>query len=265
MSVSIKIDQAGKPSGVAGRAREDIDVGTAVTLSAIGGPWSGQQWTVLHKPVEVRTNARATAVLATPTASSTSLSPIDVRGTYLVQVAVNSGSGIGATAADVARITFYAGIPGDKLRGAPNADPRLLPRRLPAAGEKGEHNAPDLIDPSGNPDGWAKEWYRWERVFQDFYEGKAWASGRVDLSGGGATLVRGFNVASVTRSSQGVVLVQFAIAMPDALYAVQGTARTVGGSVTASSELTASCVLQRADLGGTLADAPFNFRVELGA
>lgn len=265
MSVSIKIDQAGKAAGVAGRAREDLDVGTAVTLAAIGGPWSGQQWTVLHKPVEVRTNTRATAVLGSPSAATSSLTPIDVRGTYLVQVAVNSGSGIGATAADIARLTFYAGIPGDKLRGAPNADPRLLPRRLPAAGEKAEHNVPDAVDALGNPDGWAKEWYRWERVFQDFYEGKAWASGRVNLSGAGATLVRGFNVASVVRSSQGVVLVQFALAMPDTLYSAQATARSVGGSVTVSSELTASCVFERADLGGSLTDAAFNFRVELGA
>lgn len=263
MAVTITVNQAAKPAGVAGQAREDIDVGTAVTLTANGGPFSAYQWTVLHKPIEVRTNVRATAVPGTPTNSSTTLNPIDVRGTYLVQVAVNSGSGIGATAADIARITFYAGIPGDPYRGAPNADPRLLPRRLPAAGEKGEHNAPDAIDPTGNPDGWAKEFYRWERVWQDMYETKAWAAGRVGLTGAGATLVRGYNVASVSRTAQGLVLVTFTTALPNANYSVIATPRVNGGMVVVSNELTVSCVLERGDIGGAALDAPFNFRVEL--
>lgn len=263
MSVTITINQAAKPAGVAGQAREDIDVGTAVTLTANGGPFSAYQWTVLHKPVEIRTNARATAVPGTPTNSTTTLTPIDIRGTYLVQVAVNSGSGLGATAADIARLTFYAGIPGDVYRGPPNADPRLLPRRMPAAGEKGEHNVVDAVDAGGNTDGWAREFLRWERVWQDLYETKAWVAGRVNLTGAGATLVRGYNVATVARSAQGIVLVTFTTALPNANYSVIGTARSVGGSIIATSEATGTLVIERADLGGALVDAPFNFRVEL--
>lgn len=263
MSVTITVNQAAKPAGVAGQAREDIDVGVGVTLTANGGPFSAYQWTVLHKPIEVRTNARATAVPGTPTNSTTTLTPIDVRGTYLVQVAVNSGAGLGATAADIARITFYAGISGDPYRGAPNADPRLLPRRLPGAGEKGEHNVPDVFDPGGNVDGWAKEFYRWERVWQDLYETKAWVAGRVNLTGAGATLVRGYNVASVTRTAQGLVLVTFTTALPNANYSVIATPRVSGGMVIVSNELTSSLVIERSDIGGSAFDGPFNFRVEL--
>lgn len=264
MSVQIRIDQAAKSAGVAGRAREDLDVGTLVTLTAVGGPFLAYQWSAISRPIELRTNARASSVLSSPSASTTTFTPIDVRGTYYVQLAVDSGSGLGASAADVARITFYAGIAGDRMRGAPNADPRLLPRRMPATGEKAEHNVPDGVDVSGNIDGWAKEMYRWERVWQTQAEGMAWAAGRVGLTGAGATLVRGWNVATVTRTGVGVVVVTFSVAMPDTSYSVIGSARSVGGGVTVSSELTGSCVIERGDVGGSLVDAPFNFRVELG-
>lgn len=264
MAVQIKIDQAAKTAGVAGRAREDIDVGTLVTLTAVGGSFLAYQWSAVSRPIELRTNSRASSVITSPSASTTTCSPIDVRGTYYVQLAVDSGSGLGATAADVARITFYAGIPGDRVRGAPNADPRLLPRRMPATGEKNEHNVPNATDATGNTDGWAYEMLKWERVWQTQAEGMAWAAGRVGLTGAGATLVRGWNVASVTRTGAGVVLVTFDVAMPDTLYSVTGSARTVGGGITVSNELTGSCVIERGDVGGSLVDAAFNFRVELG-
>jgi hypothetical protein len=151
---SIVINQAGKPAGVAGRAREDLVTGTAVTVAAVGGPFLAYSWTFQSVAENIIAGVKATSLFATPAASSSLISPIDQPGTFLVQLEVDSGSGLGATEADVASITFYAGP-------ALNADPTLLPRRIPAFRERLQHNVPDAIDPSGNTEGWSREWLRW--------------------------------------------------------------------------------------------------------
>lgn len=154
MAVQIVINQSGKSAGVAGQAREDLDTGTAVLVAAVGGPFLAYQWSFQYRAINIVAGARATSLFATPTASSSLINPIDQPGTYLIQLAVDSGSGLGATEEDVATITFYAGP-------TLNADPTLLPRRIPAFRERLQHNVPDVIDPTGNTEGWSREWLRW--------------------------------------------------------------------------------------------------------
>lgn len=154
MAVQIVFNQSGKPAGVAGQAREDLDLGTPVLAQAVGGPFVSQQWTFIDRPADVITNTNSNAAFTAPSSASTNITPVDQPGTYLIQVAVDSGQGLGATVDDVARLTFYAGP-------ALNADPTQLPRRIPAFGERREHNVPDALSPLGNPQGWAREWRRW--------------------------------------------------------------------------------------------------------
>src|SRR5512139_1225814 len=147
MPVLVKIDQAAKPPGVAGQAREDLDTGVAVTLSAIGGPYLQYQWSLRYVAIDILAGTRATSVLATPAAAVTSLAPIDKPGMYTGRIIVDSGAGLGASPDDVADWSFYAGTPGDPLFGPLAAAPDELPRRGIAAGERGEHNVPDVLDP----------------------------------------------------------------------------------------------------------------------
>lgn len=257
MPASIKIDQAAKPAGVAGQAREDLSTGTAVQATAMGGPFLAHQWSFVHRPIDIMTATRASSIFSAPTGATTLVDPINVAGTYELELRVDSGSGLGATAADIARITFYA---GPALATLPNR----LPRRKPAFSETTEHNVPDAVDPSGNPEGWSREMYRWFAVIEKLYEGHIWAAGRIALPlGGPISIVRGFNIAGTSaRLSTGRVRIDFATALPDANYNVITNARgAIGGSATPNTELAASFIVERADLGGALADADFNFVV----
>ncbi len=264
MGVKIRIDQAGKPPGVAGMAREDLDVGVAVTLTAVTtGPILGYLWRIVSKPVDVMAGVRSAAALTTPTASATMCSPIDLPQTYLVECLVDAGFGLGARSSeDRVRITFYA---GPALAVAADQ----LPRREPAFQETIEHNVPDAIDPTGNADGWAREWARWfaviKRVGTGGGGGNGFAGGVVQLTGGGATLLKGENIASVTRLSTGTVRVVFTSAAADANYSVvPGPVGVTGGSLTTTSKLAGQFDIERADLGGVLVDANFDFSVGLG-
>lgn len=184
MTLQIRFDQTGLPAGVPGQAREDVVLGTPVSATAIGGPFHAYRWAVAAPPLNVDTDTRSTVAPVSPSSTTTQLTPIDVAGTYLIEVAVDSGYGIGAREEDVARLTFYAGptlatYPGD------------LPLRIPAAGERREHNA------GGNAYGWERTLRKWFRAVQAIYEGKAWASARVlDDSILGPTVIRGMNVAT---------------------------------------------------------------------
>lgn len=153
--LQIKIDQSGRSPGVPGQAREDLALGTAVQLTAVGGPFDAYLWMLAFKPVDVVAGARSSAALSSATTSTTLVQPIDKAGTYRLGISVDAGFGLGARAQDVAFVTFYA---GPML----NADPTGYPRRVPATGETTEHNAPDAIDPGGNVDGWAREEARWK-------------------------------------------------------------------------------------------------------
>jgi hypothetical protein len=260
MAAQIILDQGALPPGTPGQAREDFVTGVDVVATAFGGPFLAHSWSFFHRPIDIFTPVRASTLIAAPAAPVTTLTPIDVAGTYGLELRVDSGSGLGANADDVARITFYAGP-------ALNALPDRMPRRIPAFLERLEHNVPDALDPAGNPEGWSREWYRWFGLIQRLWDGRSWCAGRVALPGGGpAALTRGFNVALVTRTGLGTVRVDFAIALPDANYAVVATARgATGGSCTVNTELAGSFVVERADLGGALVDADFNFDVKLGA
>jgi hypothetical protein len=164
MAVQITINQAGKPAGVAGTAREDLATGIKAVLSASGGVFSAYLWEILDAPIDYLGGGASAAGLVTPAAASTDVLPIDMIGTYRVRVSVNSGAGLGATADDVATITFYAGT-------ALAANAYDLPRRVPAFGEQLEHNADQdlLLGAANNKRGWAMELDRWFRVIVSLY------------------------------------------------------------------------------------------------
>lgn len=258
MAVQIKVDQSGKPAGVAGQAREDLVTGTAVTLTAIGGPFGAHQWTIIDKPIDIEAAARSSASLATPTNAVTSLTPIDVPGTHLVRLAVDSGSGLGAGPDDVAEITFYAGTSGSTTLGDLAADPTFLPRRIPATREQAHHNAPDAIDAGGNPDGWAREWLRWFSIVRKLWVRQFFAAAIVTNDGVSATLGRQFGISGVVRTGAGVVRVSFSSAFPDANYAAFALPiGSVGGSAVVTSRTTTTCDVERGDASGAIADADF--------
>lgn len=259
MPAQIVVDQAGKPPGVAGRAREDLVLGTQVVLSAAGGPFLAHQWSIIHRPIDIVAGVRATSILATPTAATSNLLPIDVRGTYHLQLVVDSGSGLGALSGDTARITFYA---GPTLAASPDS----LPRRIPAFQETIEHNVPDAIQPAGNTEGWSRELYRWFAVIASLEQasgGADVAAGRVTLTGGGATIVRSTGVSAATRLVQGRVQITFTVPFPDTDYAPSANALGLGGQASCTSLLTTGFIVERADAAGSLTDADFNFAVKL--
>lgn len=262
MAVQIQIDQpgSGAPPGLPGVAREDLVTGFAVQLTATGGPFLAYSWSIIDKAIDMAAGVRSTALLTAPSAGVTGCTPIDQVGTYLVEVQVDSGSGLGAEVGDVARITFYAGATLNAL----NPDPGELPRREMAFRETTEHNVPDAVFPLGNPRGWAEERQRWDLVLRRIYDGKAWAWGRVALPAGGpASLVSGYAIAGVTRVSQGVVDVTFATPLPNANYSVLPAARGSAGQTYVDSETPAGFRLYRGDAAGVLIDADFVFSVQV--
>ena len=223
MPVQIKIDQAGKSAGVAGQAREDLATGVSVTLTAIGGPFLAYRWRIVSKPVNILISTRSSATLATPTASVTLCTPINLKGMHLVELAVDSGNGIGASDADIVRITFYA---GPALSGAPQD----LPRRHPAPYESLEHNVPDGLDAAGNPDGWAREWERWFAVIEALVPGKSWGRGRFTNPSGVPTLIDSDGGVTVTHVSTGITRCTFVTPMPALTYSVLPGVIIVAGS-----------------------------------
>lgn len=260
MPVQIQVDQpgSGAPPGVVGQAREDLQTGFPVTLTAVGGPFIAYQWSIVDKVVDMLGGTQSAALIAAPNAPVTAMNPIDFEGTYLVQVVVDSGSGLGALPDDVARITFYAGPVLNTL----NPNPGELPRREMAFRETTEHNVPDVVFPLGNPRGWAEERQRWQEVLKRIYAGKSWAWGRVAVAPGGPATIVGlaFN-AGVTWVSPGVVDVTFPNPLPNANYAVMCAARGAGGQTYVDSEGVNGFRLYRSDPWGGLIDADFSFDV----
>jgi hypothetical protein len=265
VAVSILIDQAGKPAGVAGQSREDLDTGVAVTLTAVGGPFLRYRWSIVSKPVDVVASTRSGATLSAATAAVTLCSPIDLRGTHLVELLVDAGFGLGGRAEDQTRRTFYAGDPLLPL----SADPTLLPRRVPAFGERAEHNAPDALDPLGNPDGWARELERWKSLIRGDHE---WAAAKVTTAAGPtAVLGRRKNVASVTWNvGSNAYDVVFSLPLPDAGYSARVTPfvplLTLAVPLVDSASVTAAGFsVQFLDATATPVTADFGFSVSLGA
>jgi hypothetical protein len=265
-AVQILLNQSGKPAGVAGQAREDLDTGVSVSASTVGGPYSAYQWSFLSRPDNVTTGVEATTAISAPTSSSMVLSPIDQAGTYLLQLAVDSGSGLGATSDDVAQIEFYAGVPGDPIVGPLNTDPAELPRRPIAFRERRQGNFPDSIEPLGNTTGWAREWYRWWAVIERMYQGKSWAAGRIQGDPVTPVLVRGFNViqAGISRVSTGVILVTFVRPMPDANYLVVPTVLNNSGTAAIDGITASNFELLTFDTSFVPQDFDCGFDVKLG-
>lgn len=177
MPAQIFLSQAGKPVGTVGVARDDFALGVPVVAQVQGGPFIAQQWSFISKAIDVVTPATSAAAFSAPSGSSTNVTPIDLRGTYLIQCAVDSGQGLGATEDDIARIAFYAGP-------ALNANPAQTPRRHPAFGERREFNAVDALFPGGNPIGWAYEMEKWFTVIENIISG----GGTGDMVGPAASL-----------------------------------------------------------------------------
>lgn len=84
-AAAIVIDQAGKPAGVAGESRQDLDLLTAVTLSNADDTgvrvW---RWSLVSKPPS------STAALSVTTGPVSSFTP-DIEGSYLLELQVNGG------------------------------------------------------------------------------------------------------------------------------------------------------------------------------
>lgn len=256
-AVQIQVDQpgAGIPVGTPGQAREDMKLGFPALLSAFGGPYLGYQWTIIDKAVDIVAGIQSAAALSAPSASISNMLPIDLPGTYLVQLVVDSGSGLGATEDDIASITFYAGP-------TLNPDPAGLPRRIPAFKERGEHNVPDVIFPGGNERGWAEEWERWFAFLTRLAGGLAHSWGAVTVPvGGPAALASGLN-AGVAWVSTGVVDVTFTTPALNANYAVvYGADGGVGGDCATSNKTVNGFRVSRGDAFGALVDADFGFMV----
>jgi hypothetical protein len=262
-AVQIVLNQAGKSAGVAGVARDDLDTGVPVQAQAVGGPFASYLWTFVSKAININLGARASSAFGSGTSATTSITPIDVAGEYLVQVAVDSGAGLGATTDDVARIVFYAGDPaGDASTGALNADPAELPQRMPAFREKLEGNVPDAVDAGGNTEGWSRPWLKLKAVVDRIYKGKSWAWARVTQTSGGASATPGFN-AVITRTGVGTAHVSFVRNMPSASIAVVACARGTAGSVTVLNEASNGFDVERGDINGTLVDADWAFELKV--
>jgi len=262
MSLQILISQSGAPVTPPGQAREDLVTGLPVQLEAIGGPFSKYLWTFISKPIDIAAEAFANSAFTASTSAVTLVDPVDVRGTYLVQVAVDSGQGLGATEDDVAQITFYAGDLATALQGALATDPGELPRRLMAYAEQLQHNVPDALQPTGNTEGWSREWYRIWDVLERMYQGKGWAHARVAIPGGGpASVVNGFNVATATWTATGTVDIVFVRPMQTADYSVIPVPIGAAGMAYADNITTTGFTLHRSDVGGTDADLDTAFVV----
>lgn len=83
VTAAIVINQSGKPSGTPSTSRDDLEIGTLVSLSNNDNTGiSTWAWEIISKP------PGSSAVLDTPTLSTCSFSP-DVVGSYLVKLSVN--------------------------------------------------------------------------------------------------------------------------------------------------------------------------------
>lgn len=214
----IKIDQAGKPAGIPGVAREDLDLSVDVTLTAVGGPFKSYRWTVVNAAIDYSIDDLSNAAFVSPTNSTSILTPINVSGTYLVQLEIDSGSGLGATANDIVRITFYAGVPL-------TTNPDELPQRIPAPEETNEHNVPNPIYPTKSPIGWAYAVGRFMYgVVRRLYRVGGRAGVRVTTSNVGPTVTAVRNFYMSAPSFNGTKYTCTIIpAMPNAFYGVQVT------------------------------------------
>lgn len=139
-----KIDQLGKPVGIAGRSRDDLDLDTGPNpfqLSDAGVGATVWLWELLDQP------PGATCVISNPALATTTAPGATVAGTYRFQLTVDGGLAPGQIyiidAAVQIALPAWVGITNDRLR-------------IPAFGETTDFN--ELPDGSGlNTRGWAAE------------------------------------------------------------------------------------------------------------
>lgn len=262
-AVQILLSQAGAPVGVPGQARDDFVTGVAVQATASGGPFAAYLWTFIDRAIDIEAGVQASTAFGSSTSVTTSLTPIDVPGEYLIQVAVDSGQGLGATEDDVARIVFYAGEVGDDIVGPLNTDPAELPQRMPAFRETLEDNVADAIEPAGNTGGWSRPWLKLKAMVNRIYQGKSWAWAFVGQTSGGASALGNFNVATVTRTAVGKATVVFTRTLPGSAYAIFCNAQSSPGTCVGSNQTANGFDVERADIGGSLVDADWSFEVKV--
>lgn len=194
-----KIDQAGKPAGVGGLSRDDLDLftapGTEIQLSDVGGDALTWQWTLIDQP------PGATASLTSPNAITTLLTGATVAGSYLVQLAVDGGLVPGS----IRRI--IAGIQLDTPTWV--VPPLNRPLRIPAKGETFEFNVESSPGSGANIRGWAQEIDHWFRTLIAYAFGVTAANDSVPVGGepffmlnfvGGGASDAGSGVLNVTAS-----------------------------------------------------------------
>lgn len=139
MPASIIFNQTGAPAGVAGKARDDLVTGTAVTCTN-STVETTYQWTLIDAPL------RSALIRGTVATTASFVFTPDVKGTYLVSLRVNNSP----LPADNAT-SFFA----IRTTGANTLGWRYL-----AAGEKSEDNIvrAGLGFPANvNPRGWATD------------------------------------------------------------------------------------------------------------
>jgi hypothetical protein len=258
MPVAIVLNQIAAPPGVPGFAREDFVTGSPVTIAAVGGPYFAYQWRIIDKPIDLTVPVQATTVIGVFDAASTTLSPIDLPGTYLIELLVDSGSGLGATDQDVARITFYANDVSMPL----STDAAEMPRRTPAFRERLEHNVPETLFPGGNPRGWAEERLRFDEAILRMYQGKSYAHGRVNVAGAGTSLVDAFNSATATWTALGVVDIVFTRPLQNNLYTVNGNTLFASGFFKVTNMLNTGFTAIVTDNTDAAADLDFCYDVK---
>jgi len=254
MPVQIVINQFGKPAGVAAQAREDLDLGVPVDLQAIGGPFLQVQWSITDKPMDWSIPAQSSAGLTAPTNPVTQVTPIDYKGTYLIKVEVDSGSGLGANPDDIATLTFYAG---------PALNPifNQFPRRIPAFSETTQHNAP-IAPFAQNPRGWdetvTKMLAAIEAVTSGIFAWARWEQGT-------GTIIASKNIAAIANPGIGLYKVFFTNPAPSGNYLVLPVTRNVLGGLTINSvnEITTEFDLVIVDNALALDNNDFNFVVIL--
>lgn len=153
-----KIDQLGKPAGVGGLSRDDLDLytvpGTEIQLSDVGVGAVSWLWSIIDQP------PGAAAVISNPTAQITTLVGAMVAGSYLVQLSVDGGLLPGT----VRRI--IAGFQLDTPSWV--APPLNRPLRIPAKGETFEFNVESSPGGGLNVRGWAQEIDHWFRTLVAF-------------------------------------------------------------------------------------------------
>lgn len=142
-----KISQAGKPVGVAGQSRDDLDLytvpGTEIELTDVGTGALTWQWILLDQP------PGSAVTFSNPTAQTTLLLNLIIAGSYLIRLVVDGG-GLPSQV-----FQFVVAV---QIQMPSWVTPSLnRPMRIPAKGETTEFNVESSPGAGLNTRGWAQE------------------------------------------------------------------------------------------------------------